>query len=375
MPLSDSRTAIGAVGRLLGAQLQDRTSAASVDVGRPEAAAANIGPKFNLFLYQVDVDGSLRNHPLDTGQPPPLWLVLRYLLTAFDANRDSDSTAAHELLGEGMLALQELNFLRSSAASLGQNPEALKITFDPAEAELLSKLMQSNEDHYRVSVAFQVRPVMIAPSEPPSYAPLVQTVGSPGAEGVAVLPTLGPTLTGIEPASFETGATLSLEGTELTSAIQSVSFGTVCYPVIGAPAGRLLVRVPADTTLSPGSYAITAVRELPSGRRLSTNAVLGSLLPTLTGAAPGALVDQGGGNFSGNLVLSGNRLGGPQDGIFVSFCLEGRVRLMLEATGVAAQNTLVATVSPDQALPGGTYYVILRVNGVQAPATPEVDWT
>jgi hypothetical protein len=374
MSLSNSKTAMGAVGELLRAQLMARTSVASVDVGRPEVANASAGPKFNLFLYQVDVDGSLRNHPLDAGQRPPLWLVLRYLLTAFDASSDSDSTASHQLLGEGMLALQELNFLRPAAAALAQNPEPLKITFDPAEAELLSKLMQSNEDHFRVSVAFQVRPVMVAPTEPARYAPLVQTVGPPGDEGVTVLPSLGPRLTDIDPEMFEAGAALTLGGTDLTSEVQWICFGSVRFPVIGTPAGRLLVRIPADTTLSPGSYAITAERELPSGRRLSSNAVLGQLLPTLTGAAPGALTDHGGGNLSGNLVLSGSHLGGPQDGIFVAFYRDGRVRLMVEAVGVAAQNTLTATVDSDHALARGSYRVILRVNGAQAPFTPEVNW-
>ncbi|MCH5373507.1 MAG: DUF4255 domain-containing protein, partial [Planctomycetes bacterium] len=108
MALADSKNAIGAVSNLLKSRLTVSTSATTVDIGRPEAAAATSGPKFNLFLYQVEIDGHLRNVPLDQGQPPPVWVVLHYLLTAFDAEKESDSIDAHELLGEGMLALHEL---------------------------------------------------------------------------------------------------------------------------------------------------------------------------------------------------------------------------------------------------------------------------
>src|SRR5262245_51411934 len=126
MPLADSRSAIGAVGQMLQAQLAARTSVGITDIGRVEAAATggSGGPKFNLFLYQVDIDGFLRNTPLDAGQRPPVWLTLRYLLTAFDAGRESDSVEAHALLGEGMLALGELNYQRPAALALAENPRS-----------------------------------------------------------------------------------------------------------------------------------------------------------------------------------------------------------------------------------------------------------
>src|ERR687894_757265 len=123
--------------------------------------------------------------PLDEGQPAPLWLVLKYMLTAFDSEQngshDSDTVKAHEFLGEGMRALLMLNYLRPPAAgfladyikALTPNPEDLKITFDEATPELLSKLMQGSNDKYHLSVAFQVRPVLIAPPEPASYSLLV----------------------------------------------------------------------------------------------------------------------------------------------------------------------------------------------------------
>jgi hypothetical protein len=47
---------------------------------------------------------------------------------------------------------------------------------------------------------------------------------------------------------------------------------------------------------------------------------------------------------------------------------------VLEATGVAAQNALTATVTADQALDPGIYFIILRVNGEQAINSPAVNW-
>ncbi len=375
MPLEQSRTAIGAVGELLRTRLTARTSAGAVDVGRPEAAAGSAGPKFNLFLYQIDIDGHMRNLALDSGQDAPLWLVLRYLITAYDDGQESDSVAAHELLGEGMLALQELNFMQPSMPPLMDNPQSLKVTFDSADVDLLSKVMQGTDERYRISAAFQVRPVMIAPSEPPSYAPLVLTVGPPGNEGVDVIPSMGPTLTRLEPEQFEAGSTLTVHGVELTSAVQELLVGDQSYGISAAPAGRVHAVIPADTQLSPGTHAIIAVSLSASGRRIHSNAIAGTLMPTLTGVVPGVLVPDGGGNLSGSLTLNGERLGGPDDSIFVAFYRDGAVQLMIEATGVAAQNTLTATVGVDEALPPGLYRIILRANGAQAVNMPEVNWS
>ena len=375
MPLAQSRTAIGAVGELLRSQLTARTTAGSVDVGRPEVAAAAAGPKFNLFLYQIELDAFLRNQPLDEGQDTPLWLVLRYLITAYDDGRESDSVAAHALLGEGMLALQELNFLDPTVPALADNPQRLAITFDNADVDLLSKLMQGTDERYRVSAAFQVRPVLIAPSEPPSYAPLVATVGPPGNEGIDVIPSLGPVLTRVEPEQFQAGDTITVYGEELSSAIEALCIGDQCYGITAAPTGSVQTVVPADTQLSPGSHTLVVVRTSAGGRRIVSNAVLGTLMPTLQNAVPGVLTADMSGNLSGSITLTGARLGGLDDTIFVAFYRDGAIQLLLEGMGVAAQNTLTVTVAVDDAIPPGSYRILLRVNGAQAPTMPEVDWT
>jgi hypothetical protein len=72
--------------------------------------------------------------------------------------------------------------------------------------------MQGDEEGYRLSIAFQVRPVLIAPSDPPAYTLLVGVdytqpppalVTDPA--HLDVIPSLGSFITEIEPTGFEVG--------------------------------------------------------------------------------------------------------------------------------------------------------------------------
>ena len=156
MSLADSGTAIGAVTRLLQDHLLRRSF--QVSIGKPEDAADAdpTASKLNLFLYETAFDPHLRNVSLRDGELPPLWLVLKFLLTAFDTAESSDTAAAHDLLGRGISALHELNFLRLDPAvatdvrrALENNPEPLKVTFDESNLDVLSKIMQGNDERYR----------------------------------------------------------------------------------------------------------------------------------------------------------------------------------------------------------------------------------
>ena len=103
MSLAKTSKAIGAITDAISQRLNTRTGI-NVTVGRPEpASAVPAGNRLNLFLYEVQLDGNLRNVPLDEGQPPALWLVLKYLLTAFDSDgKTSESILAYEHLGAGI---------------------------------------------------------------------------------------------------------------------------------------------------------------------------------------------------------------------------------------------------------------------------------
>jgi hypothetical protein len=374
MPLLSTRDAIGAVSEALRSQIQLQSSVLST-VKRPEVAAVDdVVPKLNLFLYQIEFDPHLKNHSLEEGQPAPLWLVLRYLMTAYDSENDSDTVAAHRLLGRGLACLQEMNFLSHTVPELADNPEPLKLSFDSSDVELLSKVMQGSEEKYRLSAAFQVRPVLIAPDVPPSYAPLVLTVGPPGAEGVAVLPSMGPVLKQITPSRFEVGARLEFAGDGINGSIESVLVGGMELPVIAAREGAVQIDIPNVPSVSAGYQPACVARRLPSGRQQTSNPLFITLLPTLTTAIPGVLTLNLDNLLFGSITITGERLGDVDDTIFVAFYRDGIVVLNLEVVGTALQNALVVNVGTDNALTPGIYYLILRVNDAQAIRTPEVDW-
>ena len=373
MPLTATQEAIGAVSEAIRSQLEVRSSL-MVTVGRPDIAATTEGPtKLNLFLYQIDFDSFLKNHSLHDGEAAPLWLVLRYLVTAFDADQDSDTVAAHRLLARGLAALQSMNTLWPTVPALLDNPEPLKLTFDVSDSELLSRLMQGSDEKYRISAAFQVRPVLIAPDQPPSFALPVLTVGPPGAEGVAVLPSLGPRLSRVTPARFESGALIELAGEGIDSSVDMIHLGGMDLPVVAMSDNAVRARLPSVPVISAGDHAVAVSRPLPSGRRMSSNLLAATLLPTVTGAVVGPLLPSGS-HFTGTVTIAGERLGSPTDAVFVSFYRDGQVLLNLEVSGTAAQTSLVATVDAAHALPPGTYYLIVRVNGAQAIRTPAAAW-
>lgn len=376
MALSDSLDAIGAVTELLQTQLQ-AVSKIGVEVGRPGAGGAQMGRRLNLFLYRVAFDPGLRNLPLDDGQQPPLWLVLHYLLTAYE-DHESDTAKAHRVLGRGLSALQSMAVLHPAGSNLAlaANPQALKITFDDADVELVSRLTQGGEERFRLSAAFQVRPVMVATGEPPDFAPLVKTVGFETLPpGPAVIPTLGGRLERIEPDVFAAGATLTLSGSDLDGCEQ-VRIGTQTFATVPAADGAKSVTVPAATTLSAGAYPVVLVRALDAAHRITSNALLVHMLPVVTGATPGPRSPASDATrLVGTFTVQGNRLGGLADDVLVAVVGDRGTAWMLDVPGTAAQTSLAVTVDDAHALEAGRYAVIVRVNGEQAADTFVLDWT
>lgn len=390
MALADSGRAIGAVTRLLRDHLIRRGF--EVSVGKPEVAAeTNTAAKLNLFLYETQLDPSLRNFSLRDAEPPPLWLVLKYLLTAFDDREESDSAAAHELLGQGLSALQDLNFLRLDPLvapdvrlALENNPEPLKLTFDESSVDLLSKIMQGTDERYRLSVAFQMRPVMVAPTPEPRTSLLVgidyttapETVIGVDGIAIVVLPTLGPRLQRVEPQAFETGTQIELFGEDLNSSDLEVVLGDVVLtPVVRLP-DRLRATVEADpggnpqgpiasgTALSAGELPLIVRRRLSPTRTRSSNLLAARLLPTLTSAAV----------IAGNLVLTGLLLGDDTDDVMVSFyrTSDGTTVHTFDTVTTAADQQTLTVPGAAAAAPAGAYRVILRVNNQQARSSPSV---
>lgn len=391
MALADTGKAIRAVTEALQHRLNARTGA-HVTVGRA-APGDSTSPTLNLFLYELQFDPHLKNVPLDEGQKPPLWLVLKYLMTAFD-NKESDTFEAHGVLGEGIRALQGLNTLPLAPPglsadvlkALNDNPEDLKITFDEISSDLISKVMQGQNERYRFSVGFQVRPVMIASDEPSSYSLLVgvdyTTTPTPTVIGEAgvhipVIPSLGPTITEISPASFEVGDTVTIYGEDLHLSGLSVMLGAVELPVVAQASDQLkcLVSETAVTgdVISAGSHAVAVAQTLPTGRRRMSNLLIGNLLPTLDTVGISALV--GGPPILFAVDLTGRLLGKREDDVYLALYRNGKTVKMFDSFADAEQPP-PAPPDPPQSekrlkfeagtVPPGEYLVLLRVNGQQA---------
>jgi len=399
MPRAATGKAIGKVTELIRQYLDLRTNIATT-VGRPEPPTGEIAkPRLNLFLFEAHFDPSLKNLPIDNGQIPPLWMVLKYLITAFDEDGESDTANAHEHLGEGLRGLQELSHLSTSditlPASLGiepaleDNPEILKITFDEAPSDLLARLMQGADEKYRFSMAFQVRPVMIVPEERPDYSLLVgvdysddppETIGGEGIR-VPVLPSMGPKLHVVDPPVVEPGDTLTLQGTDLHLADLSVHFGPAELDVTAQQTEWLRCRVDGaiagGEVISAGSHSLSVVQQLPGGRSRRSNLLIASLKPTLGTTTFAMNPDP---DVFGRIMLEGTLLGTESDDVIVALYREGEVAGIFDRVESTEAPPGAPPITPQtqryvsiEDVPPGTYRVLLRVNGQQAMNSPTVE--
>jgi hypothetical protein len=401
MSLSDSGRAIGAVTKLLREHLTRRGFA--VTVGKPEVAAlTDASAKLNLFLYETGIDASLRNVQIDNALPTPLWITLRYLLTAFDDGESSDSADAHELLGRGLSALHELNFLQLDALvasdvrlALENNPEPLKVTLDETPAELLSKVMQGTDEKYRLSMGFQVRPVMIVPGTTPVFPLLVgvdYTQNPPVVSGkdraIAVLPSLGARLNDVTPGTFDVGDKITIIGEGLDLSGLECMLGNAAISIVSQRPDRIAVRVEGEIhapategpiasgrVISAGELPLVVRQQVFDARYRSSNILVAKLRPSVTTAT----LDGG-----GNLTVTGLLLGTWDDDVLVALSQSGTVVRFFEApppppaaapalTVVPGANQKTLTIAGiGGAMPAGDYLVIVRVNGQQARVSPMI---
>ncbi len=394
----DTNRAIGAVTRLLADHLNRRTGLVVVS-GRPESAAGADSSRLNLFLYEIGFDASMRNVPLRESEPAPLWLVMKYLLTGFDDDGESDGVDAHDVLGLGLSALQELamiqldpNTATQVRSALESNPEPLKITFEQTPPDLLNKIMQASDDEYRLSVAFEVRPVLIVPPEPTHYTLLVgvdYTAGAPTDQpdyvGTNVLASLGPTLRSVDPPAFTVGDEVTLRGDDLHLSNLSCWLEAVELEITMQRPDEMIVAVPdavgSGVLIAAGEHPLVLRQDLPeSGRHRRSNLQIGRLLPIVTSAAPGAFTEDSDGFLAGPITIDGLLLGRAQDTIQAALFVEGTVvaTIEVEKTPPAegdppdSQTQLTVNLSGEHQVPAGTYLVIVVVNGQQARFSPTI---
>jgi hypothetical protein len=401
MALIDTGTAIGSVSRLLKNVLTNALSTASptpmVSISRPEPGTSGVvpqGARLNLFLYEVQLDASLRNVPLTPGRQTPLWLVLRYLLTAFDQGGDSDTDGAHDILGlsmQALLGMNESGVLEQLNGNkpLIDNPEPLKVTFDDGTPDLLSRLMQGPDDRYRTSVPFQIRPILVATSDPPSSMQLVGVnyltdtiIGQAGVKNI-LLPSLGPFVQSVTPPQVQPGDVLTITGTGLGAAQLAVQFGAVQLPVTMQQSGTLQCVVGGvaldPTKISAGSQPVS-VAETISGKVLLSNSLSTALIPVVSSVTPVGLqaVSATNSDVYGAFKLTGQFLGGPSDYVELGLLNSSGVALLVDRVdpsfaAPADQSAQQVLMLSGEAIPPGIYTAVYRVNGAQSKQAFQID--
>jgi len=397
MALADTQDAIGAVTDLLKTRIADLSGIPDISTGRPEKSTGN-NDHLNLFLYEIGFDPFLKNTPLNEGERPPIWMVLKYLLTAFHSTDDSDSIQAHKNLGAAIRAVyqDDLLTLEGSATdifkALSPNPENLHVTFNEAPSDLLAKLMQGTDEKMRLSVCFEVRPVMIASGAPPNLSLLVgidytqpPIALTPKPVGLDVIPSMGSIIESISPTGFEVGEEVTLKGTDLHLANLSVRLGPVELPAtLQRPDELRFILDPAllaGGAISAGSHAVTVVQTLTgTGKQRTSNMLIGNLVPTLNTAVLSAIsIDLGPPRLAfGTIDLTGTLLGSDTDDVLLAFYRDGIVHRVFDvftpqpAPPPPAQTTKQLAMTFNDKIEEGDYLMILRVNGQQAPQSPVV---
>ncbi|MBV9959798.1 MAG: hypothetical protein JO360_15340, partial [Acidobacteria bacterium] len=134
------------------------------------------------------------------------------------------------------------------------------------------------------------------------------------------------------------------------------------------------------SNISAGSLPLTLLQTLSSGRRKSSNMLVGNLVPTLTSATvvTTTVVPAPPGPpppipppqmIYATIDLTGLLLGTLEDDVYLALYRDGSVVRMFDVLTIPAgppqtQRRLVMVA--DEAVPEGSYLTILKVNGQQA---------
>lgn len=256
-------TAIGAVStslrNLLVGEMQLNLTV-DVTVLAPDEKGGD--RRVNLFLYRLEENPYLANQDATvlpgTGRlaPPPLSLVLFYLLTAYAPNDVLTGNAtAQQILGEAMRVLHEhpvvpRGYLDPTLDGAREELQVVNKSLDPEE---LSRIWGTFAQPFRLSVLYQVSTVQLdtsAARRPPVPA-RVRRIGVPDVRQ----PPGRPVVTRMAPGEGPAGTTLTFGGTGLAGWRGGVRFaGRVLVEGVPLAADAFSATVPADVT--PGFYDV-----------------------------------------------------------------------------------------------------------------------
>jgi hypothetical protein len=290
----------------------------------PNNVSAGGNEQINLFLYGTEINPAFRNDPMPGAVPPgrpgppPLALVLRYLITAYGDN--SINFSVHEILGKAMLVLHD-NAILTNAQISGLDPEAgltdqyekIKITPLPLSLDDMSKLWTSFQSDYRLSVAYEVSVVLIE-SGKDIKSPLPVLKRGEHDQGASVLPSPSPEISGFrfpnqKPAA-NLGDTITLLGENLSGAGITVRFKhprrtdpIEKEPEANSSEFELLVKIPDATDpgvvsdWSAGFYKVSLVVRLPDTPVWTSNILSMPLSPEIKTLNPTTIIAADGSAF------------------------------------------------------------------------------
>jgi Pvc16 N-terminal domain len=125
----------------------------------------------SVYLYHISPDASLRNQPqLPVGTAglikPPLSLRLSYLITPLLGTE----ALSQMLLGRVMQSLHDQPLITMLDDSLGGGSPAIRVWMEPLALEELTRIWHALGTSYRLSLAYQLRVVLIDSTLPPRAA-------------------------------------------------------------------------------------------------------------------------------------------------------------------------------------------------------------
>lgn len=375
--------------------LGNEVSGAKVTTQPPDEVTAG-NDLVNLFLYQTAINAAWRNmdnpqavKPGETGQPA-LALNLYYLLTAYAKTNDAPNPVSHQLLGRAMRVLHDHPLLSAAEIKaafpdndLHEQIERVRITLQPMTLDEMSKLWTTFQTKYRISAAYQVSVVLID-SQRPSTTPLpVLTRGKDdrGVDAQASLLAPFPTLTELllpAPAqpSAQLGNTMTLRGHHLdgdridarfnnTRLTDPMEIGPLTPPVSSGSAD-IALQIPdnpaARVTWVAGNYTVSLVvtrNTDPTNPIRTTNDLSFSVAPRILTVAPPS-ASAAAGDFDVTITCSPEVR--PEQRVSLLF---GAIEVKAGAR-LASTDSLTFRVAPVTPAMIGTYFVRLRVDGVDS---------
>ena len=139
----------------------------NVDISDLTGTISTTPARLTIFLFEVAEDPSARNKPRLRGtqtppnvtiSKPPMALVLRYLVTAWGGDRQTE----HRLLGCAMQALYDGALIAQPdlrGVGLVNTTEVLKVTLLPLTLEERTRVWYSMQRPYRLSLYYEIRVV------------------------------------------------------------------------------------------------------------------------------------------------------------------------------------------------------------------------